>query len=127
VGSPKWLIEVRSAEALARVRPDMAALEEVSCAADVNGAYVFVRVQEPEGFRVLARGFNPRGGVDEDAATGVAAAALASLLHSTAQISRLVIDQGIELKDLNRIDVRVSRDEIRVGGRVTFETEETFP
>ena len=123
-GSPKWLVELASPEALARLAPDMAALEEVSRARDVNGAYVFTRMGDTDGVHVLARGFNPRGGVAEDAATGVAAAALGRLMQSGTARSRLVVDQGIELRNLNRIDVSVSGGQIRVGGRVTFEPEE---
>lgn len=124
VGSAKWLIEVRGAEVLARLRPRMDALKHLSGVAAVNGAYVYARQGDAGGVRLLARGFNPLGGVAEDAATGVAAAALGWLLRGELGRSTLVVEQGIELRHLNRIDVRLAGDRVRIGGRVIFEDQE---
>lgn len=122
VGSPKWLVPVRSREALLAARPRMAELAELSGAASVNGAYLYTRHGTPPGVDALARGFNPRAGVNEDAATGVAAAALAAAVMPAGpgQPPRrtFVVEQGIELKQLNRIQVALEGDRVLVGGEV---------
>lgn len=117
-GSPKWLVRLRGRDRLAAMRPDMAALARVSEEAEVNGAYVYVAGAEAAPADILARGFNPRGGVAEDAATGAAAAALAWALRDETQGRWLVIDQGIGLNPLNRIRVRIRQGEIHLGGNV---------
>jgi PhzF family phenazine biosynthesis protein len=118
VGSPKWLVEVTSAAALRALAPDHAALAALSRAEGVNGAYVFTRAGVPAGVDALARGFNPHGGVDEDAATGVAAGALAWWLRDALAGRDLVVEQGIGLAALNRLVARVDGDRICVGGHV---------
>jgi PhzF family phenazine biosynthesis protein len=123
VGSPKWLIEVPSIKALRAVQPDMTALAALSEAAAVNGAYVYARRGAPAGVDALARGFNPRGGVDEDAATGVAAGGLAWHLRDQLAGRSLTVEQGIGLRDLNRLVARVAADHVRVGGKVWLERE----
>lgn len=117
-GSAKWLVRLRRREALRALRPDMAALARISEQAKVNGAYAYVAGAEAEPADVLARGFNPAGGVAEDAATGSAAAALAWSLRGALQGRWLEIDQGIGLEALSRIRVRVAGDEIHLGGTV---------
>jgi PhzF family phenazine biosynthesis protein len=119
VGSCKWLVRVRNGDILRRLQPDMAALAQVSESANVNGAYVYT-TDETGSADVLARGFNPRGGVDEDPATGSAAAALAWTLREELQGRWLIVDQGIGLQHLNRIHTRIQPDEIHIGGRVVF-------
>ncbi len=119
VGSPKWLIALRSVEALGAVKPRFAELAELSAAAGVNGAYVYTLRDVSEGADAMARGFNPLAGVDEDAATGVAAAALAGALAQRGACKvPFVVDQGIELRSLNRIHVWIEGEELRVGGEI---------
>jgi PhzF family phenazine biosynthesis protein len=124
VGSPKWLVEVADAAALRALAPDHAALAALSRAEGVNGAYVFTRAGVAAGVDALARGFNPHGGVDEDAATGVAAGALAWWLRDQLAGRWLVVEQGIGLADLNRLVARVDGDRIYVGGHVALAGEE---
>lgn len=124
VGSPKWLVEVADAAALRALAPDMAALAALSRERGVNGAYVYARGGAAAGVDALARGFNPHGGVAEDAATGVAAGALAWWMRDELAGSWLVVEQGIGLTDLNRLVARVDGELIRVGGRVTLVGEE---
>jgi PhzF family phenazine biosynthesis protein len=118
IGSPKWLVRVRDRAALTALRPDMRMLALASAKAGVNGAYVYVQGDEAAFAEILARGFNPHGGVDEDAATGSAAAALAWSLRDALQQRWLTIDQGIGLTALNRIRVRIADGTIQVGGRI---------
>lgn len=118
-GSPKWLVPVRSREALLAVRPRMADLAALSGARGVNGAYVYTTRGTSPGVDALARGFNPRAGTDEDAATGVAAAPLAAALRPGGPERRtFVVEQGIGLRQLNRIQVALEGDRVLVGGEV---------
>jgi len=118
VGSPKWLVRVRSIDILRALQPEMQALTEVSEAAKINGAYVYAAGPAAGPADIVARGFNPYGGVPEDAATGAAAAALAWSERDELQGRWLVIDQGIGLARLNRIHVRIRDGEIHLGGNV---------
>jgi len=124
VGSPKWLVELADAAALRALAPDMAALAALSRAAGVNGAYAFTRAGTATGVDALARGFNPHGGVAEDAATGVAVGALAWWLRDELAGRWLVVEQGVGLADLNRLVARVDGDRILVGGAVALDPEE---
>jgi PhzF family phenazine biosynthesis protein len=117
-GSAKWLVRLRSREALRALDPEMGTLARISAEAGVNGAYVYVEGKEAEPADILARGFNPAGGVAEDAATGSAAAALAWSLREALEGRWLAIDQGLGLETLNRIRVRVLDDWIHLGGRI---------
>jgi trans-2,3-dihydro-3-hydroxyanthranilate isomerase len=122
MGSPKWLVAVRDVDTLRALRPDMSALAKVSVEHGVNGAYVYALPppgDDADAADILARGFNPAGGVDEDAATGAAAAALGLHLGEDWKQAWLRIDQGIFLRDLNRLYVGRDGDAIRVGGLIT--------
>lgn len=107
--------------------PDMGRLGRLSGEAGVNGAYVYVAGDEAAPADILARGFNPHGGVAEDAATGSAAAALAWALRDQRLGRWLIVDQGVGLDPLNRIRVRVSDEEIRLGGNVELTCPEVPP
>jgi PhzF family phenazine biosynthesis protein len=120
VGSPKWLVNVRDLEILRTLRPEMEAILALSRAAGINGAYVYAANPTASLADVIARGFNPKGGVPEDAATGAAAAALAWSERDELRGRWLVIDQGIGLEHLNRIHVRVHSKEIHLGGHVVL-------
>jgi len=124
VGSPKWLVEVADPAALRALAPDHAALAALSRANNVNGAYAFTRTGVAAGVDALARGFNPHGGVDEDAATGVAIGALAWWLRDELAGRWLVVEQGIGLVDLNRLVARIDGERIDVGGRVVLAGKE---
>jgi PhzF family phenazine biosynthesis protein len=73
VGSPKLLVELRTAPDLHALAPDLAAIAAWSKAAGVNGLYAWCRIDDDvfEG-----RNFNHLDPRLEDSATGVAAGAL---------------------------------------------------
>ncbi len=125
VGSPKWLVPVADVTRLRELQPRSAELADWSIRCGVNGAYVYTRHGIPQGVHALARAFNPKTGAHEDAATGVAAAPLAWVLRDTWRDSPwFVVDQGIGLRNLNRLRVRISEDQrIHVGGEVKFSQE----
>jgi trans-2,3-dihydro-3-hydroxyanthranilate isomerase len=122
VGSPKWLVPVRDPERLRALKPRFAELADWSTRRGVNGAYVYTCHGLPPGVHVQARAFNPKSGAAEDAATGVAVAALAWVLRDVWKNSPwFVVEQGLELRDLNRLRARISDDlQIHVGGEVRF-------
>jgi trans-2,3-dihydro-3-hydroxyanthranilate isomerase len=119
-GSPKWLVHVADWEKLRNTKPNLQNLAEIGRARGVNGAYVFATSGMPTGTDVGARAFNPAAGVNEDAATGVAAAALAWTRREHAPANWLVIDQYVGSNRSGRIRVRVTGDRVEVGGEVRF-------
>lgn len=87
VGSPKLLIPISSRDRLFDLNPNYLEIEKWSLANKVNGIYAYYHDAATDVF--YARGFNPMTGHKEDAATGVAAAALSFQLARN-----IVIKQG---------------------------------
>lgn len=120
VGSPKLLVPIKSLPALLSLKPNFEYIREWSIENKVNGLYVYT----PETYRTLpdqkidtryfhARAFNPKGGHNEDAATGVAAGALAAYLKAN-----LLIEQGYVMNRPSELIVFYKDDhEIWIGGR----------
>jgi trans-2,3-dihydro-3-hydroxyanthranilate isomerase len=104
VGTPFVIAEVRSLEALARARPDLAAFrrggEELPALAHRFNLHLYVR-KDGDATRLRTRMFAPLSGVLEDPATGSANAALAALLTSMAPGENVdlhyEIEQGLEM------------------------------
>lgn len=112
VGSPKLLIPV-PANILLELKPNYSEIEKWSIKNKVNGLYVYSN-DLLESNMFLARGFNPMGGHNEDAATGVAAGALSSVLKRS-----LIVEQGHALGKPCRIMVDYKdQNSIWVGGQV---------
>ncbi len=121
VGSAKLFIPLNSLSALMALKPNTEAIREWSIANKVQGLYVYTREvyrdAKLQGNNIAyfhARAFNPQGGHPEDAATGVAASALAACLKSS-----LIIEQGYIMQRPSEITVTYkSANEIWVGGKV---------
>jgi len=114
VGSPKLLVPLASLESLAKLEPNFDLITKWSISNGVNGMYIYTK--NPHDSIVNARGFNPKTGHNEDAATGVAAAALALSLKQN-----LVISQGAFIQRPSEINVSYdSPNAIWVGGKVVF-------
>jgi trans-2,3-dihydro-3-hydroxyanthranilate isomerase len=104
VGTPFVVAEVRSLEALARARPDLAAFQRGAEAfpklAQQFNLHLYVR-KDGDATRLRCRMFAPLSGVLEDPATGSANAALAALLTSMAPGENVdlhyEIEQGLEM------------------------------
>lgn len=112
VPQPYSLLQLPTETSVAGAAPDFAALSSFT------PVYLFAR----DGKRVRARFFAPSYGVQEDAATGSAAFALASLLaHEGESSGELAIAQGAEIGVPCRIDVAWAPGEVRVGGEVRVE------
>jgi trans-2,3-dihydro-3-hydroxyanthranilate isomerase len=104
VGTPFVIAEVRSLDALARARPDLAAFrrgaEAFPALAHRFNLHLYVR-KDGDATHLRTRMFAPLSGVLEDPATGSANAALAALLTSMAPGENVdlhyQIEQGLEL------------------------------
>lgn len=113
VGSPKLLIPVSSADILANLSPNYLEIEKWSIANKVNGIYVY-SVYDERAYSFVARGFNPLTGHNEDAATGVAAAALSYQLKKS-----ITVKQGHMLGLACKISVRYANQySLWVSGKV---------
>jgi trans-2,3-dihydro-3-hydroxyanthranilate isomerase len=118
VGLEFVVAEVRDRAALARSRPDGAALDRLVVAgAATPDVHLYVRTPgDPEGFDLRTRMFAPFDGVPEDPATGSANAALAGLLATLDEAADGTfawrIAQGVEM---GRPSVLAARAEKRAG------------
>lgn len=109
-GLQHFMVPLRDTQALEKARADASLLSEIS----PFGAYCFTAVAAG---RVQARGFFPATGIDEDAATGSAAACLGVYLADRLGDIELNVDQGIEMGRPSRLSVSAQTTGVRVGGR----------
>jgi trans-2,3-dihydro-3-hydroxyanthranilate isomerase len=98
VGLPFTIVELTSLDALAAVKPDLAAFDRHFAGEEGDALYLYVRTGDA---CVQARMFAPLHGVIEDPATGSAAAALTGYLAhieaTDAGTFPLTIAQGLEM------------------------------
>jgi trans-2,3-dihydro-3-hydroxyanthranilate isomerase len=103
------MVPLRDLESLGRARPHPESLPDVS----PGGFYCFTAIQAG---RIRARGFFPGVGVDEDPATGSAAADLGLYLADRVGPIDIEIVQGVEMGRLSRLHVRARPGAVEVGG-----------
>ncbi len=121
VGLEFVVAELVDRAALARARPDTAALERlVAAGAATSDTHLYVALggDDPDGFDLRTRMFAPFDGVTEDPATGSANGALVGLLASLDDADgerSWRIAQGVEMGRPSVLDARVQR----VGGEVS--------
>ena len=108
VGSPKLLVEVRDADTLYGLSPDLAGITAWGRQHGVNGLYVYCRL---DAGTVEGRNFNHLAPSLEDSATGVAAGALAVALGRG-----VTVRQGRATGRDCLIRARVEDGSILVGG-----------
>jgi PhzF family phenazine biosynthesis protein len=99
VSTPKLIVPLRSADDVHRAEPDFDLLWKLCEDLGTTGAYVFAPRPEERALRFVARQFPVGGGVNEDAATGVAAGALAAYVADRTRTATptwiaIEIDQG---------------------------------
>lgn len=116
VGSPKLLIPLKSSETLYSLQPNFSLILDWSMQNNINGIYVYAASPiNNKSNSFIARGFNPKTGHQEDAATGVAAAALALFLKKS-----IVVEQGDCIGSPCSIIITYIHDDcILVGGLAT--------
>ncbi|AMA73430.1 MULTISPECIES: PhzF family phenazine biosynthesis protein [Aneurinibacillus] len=119
IGSPKLFVPIKKLVTVQSITPDFEAISEWSSKMKVNGVYVYTFETQHSDSSLHARSFNPLFGVKEDAATGVAAGALAGVLVQAGYFhSTLIVEQGYNLGQESKIFVEVG-DVIKLGGFVT--------
>lgn len=112
VSRPKLLVPLRDSRVLDKLEPDFDALSTLCDAFRVTGVYPFTRDTDKANADVEARQFPLRAGFPEDAATGVAAAALGAYLvkydrQSRTGEHRLRIAQGYAMSAPSLIEALV--------------------
>lgn len=126
VGPPFTIVAVRNLDVLARAEVDRTRWREVVANSDAPDLYVVTPVDGLRGARWRARMFGPAVGIDEDPATGAAAAATCGYLAGHVGDARLdegwIFEQGVEMGRPSTIRVRGVRRgaelvAVRVGGR----------
>jgi PhzF family phenazine biosynthesis protein len=127
---PTWITgEVAGAAELAALRPDMAALAQFATDFEATGVTVFAESKE-SGSRVHVRSFAPGHGIPEDPVCGSGNICIAAYLRATNQLERFggryVARQGMQMGRDGRVSVRVSPEEIRIGGRAVTCVEGTL-
>jgi trans-2,3-dihydro-3-hydroxyanthranilate isomerase len=135
-GLPFLLVRLADRQALARARLNRSVWARQLANSPAEHLFMFTANGEDgadEDFQ--ARVFAPGGGVDEDPATGSAAAALGGWLGSTSPLAdgiiRCVIAQGLEIGRPSRLEVEVEKRAgavaaVRVGGAAVLVSEGTI-
>jgi PhzF family phenazine biosynthesis protein len=95
-GNSFLIIPLRDEATLKELKPDFKAIEDISKALDLVGYYAFTTQTRAPGHDAAARMFAPYFGIQEEAATGMAAGPLACYLHDHMDIKKtsFVIEQG---------------------------------
>lgn len=123
-GNRFLLVEVGADRELRGIEPDLDAVGRLSERLDLVGFYVFTTQTRFPGRHAGARMFAPRFGIDEEAATGMAAGPLAAWLRERAGVTdaRILIEQGYAMPrpSPSLLEVRLGLDEdggsVFVGG-----------
>jgi trans-2,3-dihydro-3-hydroxyanthranilate isomerase len=134
-GLPFVLIELNDAAALARARLDHGLWRRLLADGEAREVYLITRDTAGLDADFRARMFAPAAGIEEDPATGSAAAALGGWLglHEAPddRTTRCVVAQGFEMGRPSRLEVAVERRggevvSIRVGGGAVLVSEGTI-
>ena len=111
IGIRQLMVPVRDLDTLSRLQPSADGLRAL---VGTIGAYCFTAYQAGV---VRARGFFPAVGIDEDPATGSAAAGLGIYLADRIGAIDLDVHQGVEMGRPSRLGLRAAPGEVSVGGR----------
>ena len=127
---PVWIVgEVKSAAALAAIKPDAGALSQFTTDLEATGVTVFAESDDGE-TGIHVRSFAPAQGIPEDPVCGSGNVCVAAYLKATNQLGRFgnhyVARQGMQKGRDGRVAVRVDGDGIRIGGRAVTCVEGTL-
>ena len=106
---------VRSADAVARARPDLDLVRALL--ASVQAETLYLLWHDGDG-GARARMFSPLVVEGEDPATGSAAGPTCAYLHRHGRASRVAITQGVEIGRPSLLDAELDGDRVRVSGDV---------
>ena len=125
-GLPFHVVPVGSLEAMRSLQPQPGRLRAVGEELGVSDVYVFCFDTVDPDATVHARMFAPSYGIPEDAATGSAAGCLGAYVVKNravpaSRLTRLVVEQGLEIGRPSRLHVEVESEgerivAVRVGG-----------
>jgi len=134
-GLNKIFAPIRSLEAIARIQPDLAAIDALSRAHNAIGIYCFT-LETLDGATAHCRNFAPVVGISEDSATGTSAAATACLLVHHSMVKKesrteLSFEQGDAIDQPSQIQVRLELDGsdfrgVFVSGRANTKGQQTI-
>lgn len=126
-GLPALVVPVREAVAVSRAAPDFAALDALLAPHDTLNLYL-AHPDRAAG-RARARMFSRLVQEGEDPATGSAAGPLCAYLEDRLGVTRVEIDQGLEMGRPSRLVAEVEAGRVRVGGGVVIvvDGEVTLP
>lgn len=119
VGLSDILLPVRSPALLQAAQPDRAQIIALSKACQAVGIHLYALSPTPEA-TALCRNFAPLYGIDEEAATGTANAALTYSLYQQGRIQAGTINtfaQGAALQRPAQIYTRLDGQRLQVGGQ----------
>ncbi len=117
---PVWLVvNLESADAVAKVEPDMQAIAALSHAAGITGITVF-GAATGDGSALHVRSFAPAHGVPEDPVCGSGNVSVAAYVARSGLLGRFgtryVARQGMQLGRDGRVDLRIEGDDVYLGG-----------
>ena len=118
---PVWIVaELADAAALAALRPDMAAIAELSRSLEATGVTLFARSEDGLG-ALHVRSFAPLYGVPEDPVCGSGNISVAAVLRFLGRLedfgSSYLARQGMQMGRDGRVSVRITERDIQIGGR----------
>lgn len=117
---PIWVVvDLGSADAVDRLLPDMSAIARMSDALDATGVTVFGRTGAPDA-ALHVRTFAPGHGAPEDPVCGSGNIAVAAFLRETRGLTEIgssyTVRQGMQVGRDGRVQLRVTADDIWMGG-----------
>lgn len=121
-GSPKLLVPIKDLSVLQNLHPKFDQITQWSQETKINGLYVYTAETINKESDFHARNFNPQTGINEDIATGIAAAALIAAVAKEKSFKNYCIEQGFVLKNPCLIYGRKIDRLIKIGGLVLMQT-----
>jgi len=120
-GLPFHVVPVGSLAAMKGMQPHLGRMREVGEELGVSDVYAFTFDTVDPDATVHARMFAPSYGIPEDAATGSAAGCLGAYVVKNravpaARLTRLVVEQGLEIGRPSRLHVEVESESERIVG-----------
>ena len=111
-GNSFLIIPVRNERVLQSLKPDFATIHIISERYGLIGYYAYTQPESDDSIQATTRMFAPLYGIDEEAATGMAAGPLACFLYSNGLVSSPVvrIEQGKFMRQPSRSLLNVRLD-----------------
>jgi PhzF family phenazine biosynthesis protein len=111
-GNSFIVVGLSDAASLAKIRPDLAKIKQISEQLDLIGYYVLTKDPSITSRDATTRMFAPRYAIDEEAATWMAAGPLACVLHDFGGTSQrsFEIEQGVFMNPASQSLIKVELD-----------------